>query len=68
MRTSLPAPTLEVAASLDSTLADIVELPFSVHPYYPATQGHPELGPRRTQAHLLVSCLIKSALDCQENQ
>jgi len=36
-----------------------------VHPYYVATQAHPEFKSRPTRAHPLFAGLIKAALDRQ---
>jgi CTP synthase len=51
--------------SPDSTLVEFVELPREVHPYYVATQAHPELRSRPTRPHPLFSGLIEAALDRQ---
>ncbi|MFX4271031.1 CTP synthase [Propionibacteriaceae bacterium Y1685] len=48
--------------SPDSTLVEFVELPAEVHPYFVATQAHPELKSRPTVPHPLFSGLIKAAL------
>ena len=42
---------------------EFVELPREVHPYYVATQAHPEFLSRPTRAHPLFSGLIRAALD-----
>ena len=52
--------------SPDGTLVEFVELPVEVHPYYIATQAHPELKSRPTKAHPLFSGLIHAALSRQE--
>jgi CTP synthase len=39
-----------------------VELPREVHPYYVATQAHPELSSRPTRPHPLFAGLVKAAL------
>lgn len=54
--------------SPDQTLVEFVELPVEVHPYFIATQGHPELKSRPTKAHPLFSGLIRAALRRQEGQ
>ncbi len=54
--------------SPDGTLVEFVELPVDVHPYYIATQAHPELKSRPTRAHPLFSGLITAALGRQEEQ
>jgi CTP synthase len=51
--------------SPDGNLVEFVELPREVHPYYVATQAHPELKSRPTKAHPLFSGLIGAALDRQ---
>jgi CTP synthase len=54
--------------SPDGKLVEYVELPRTVHPYYVATQAHPELSSRPTRPHPLFSGLIKAALDHQNAQ
>ena len=49
--------------SPDDRLVEFVELPADVHPYYIATQAHPELRSRPTKAHPLFSGLIEAALN-----
>ncbi|HYP43648.1 MAG TPA: CTP synthase [Propionibacteriaceae bacterium] len=49
--------------SPDSTLVEFIELPDDVHPYFVATQAHPELKSRPTRPHPLFSGLIEAALD-----
>ncbi|HET9872574.1 MAG TPA: CTP synthase [Propionibacteriaceae bacterium] len=51
--------------SPDSTLVEFVELPDEVHPYFVATQAHPELKSRPTKPHPLFDGLIAAALDRQ---
>ena len=51
--------------SPDGRLVEFVELPTDVHPYYIATQAHPELRSRPTQAHPLFAGLIEAALASQ---
>jgi CTP synthase len=48
--------------SPDSQLVEFVELPAQSHPYYVATQAHPELKSRPTRAHPLFTGLIQAAL------
>ncbi|MFT4189000.1 MAG: CTP synthase [Aeromicrobium sp.] len=48
--------------SPDGTLVEFVELPREVHPYYVATQAHPELRSRPTRPHPLFSGLVGAAL------
>ena len=46
----------------DLGLVEFVELPAEVHPYYVATQAHPELRSRPTKAHPLFRGLVAAAL------
>ncbi|HEY8717718.1 CTP synthase [Pengzhenrongella sp.] len=48
--------------SPDSSLVEFVELPREVHPYYVATQAHPEFKSRPTKAHPLFAGLVGAAL------
>ncbi|GAB3716378.1 CTP synthase [Mariniluteicoccus flavus] len=48
--------------SPDSTLVEFVELPAKVHPFFVATQAHPELKSRPTKPHPLFSGLVKASL------
>ena len=43
-------------------LVEFVELPREVHPYYVATQAHPELKSRPTRPHPLFRSFIEAAL------
>lgn len=52
--------------SPDDHLVEYVELPREVHPYYVATQAHPEFRSRPTKAHPLFKGLIVAALDRQQ--
>jgi CTP synthase len=49
--------------SPDGSLVEFVELPREVHPFYVATQAHPELRSRPNHAHPLFRGLIAAALD-----
>ena len=49
----------------DLGLVEFVELPADVHPYYVATQAHPELRSRPTRPHPLFAGLIGAAIDRQ---
>ncbi len=49
--------------SPDRNLVEYVELPREVHPYYIATQAHPELRSRPTAPHPLFRGLVSAALD-----
>ncbi|MGC0144245.1 CTP synthase [Pseudactinotalea sp. Z1732] len=51
--------------SPDSELVEFVELDTEQHPYYVATQAHPEFKSRPTRAHPLFRGLIGAALDRQ---
>ncbi len=44
---------------------EFVELPREVHPYYLATQAHPELRSRPTRPHPLFSGLVGAAIERQ---
>ncbi len=63
--------TLEAAGmvfsgtSPDSLLVEFIELPRDEHPYYVATQAHPELRSRPTRPHPLFSGLVGAALTRQ---
>jgi CTP synthase len=48
--------------SPDGRLVEYVELPRDVHPYYLATQAHPEFRSRPTRAHPLFVGLVAAAL------
>ncbi len=50
-------------ASPDSRLVEFVELPAEVHPYFVATQAHPELKSRPTVPHPLFVGLVEAALE-----
>lgn len=49
--------------SPDGSLVEFVELPRAVHPYYVATQAHPELRSRPTDAHPLFKGLVAAAIE-----
>ncbi|GGP63940.1 CTP synthase [Saccharothrix coeruleofusca] len=49
--------------SPDGRLVEFVELPADVHPFFVATQAHPELKSRPTKPHPLFAALVKAALD-----
>jgi CTP synthase len=51
--------------SPDDHLVEFVELPREVHPYYVATQAHPEFRSRPTKAHPLFKGLIEAAIERQ---
>jgi len=49
--------------SPDNSLVEFVELPREVHPYYVATQAHPELISRPDRPHPLFKGLVGAALE-----
>jgi CTP synthase len=51
--------------SPDGRLVEFIELDRSVHPYFVATQGHPELRSRPTRPHPLFAGLVAAALTRQ---
>jgi CTP synthase len=52
--------------SPDNSLVEYVELPRDVHPFYVATQAHPELRSRPSDPHPLFRGLIAAALERHE--
>jgi CTP synthase len=65
-RDRLEAAGLHVSGRLaDGDLVEFVELDREQHPYYVATQAHPEFKSRPTRAHPLFAGLIGAALDRQ---
>ena len=54
--------------SPDGELTEFVELPQDVHPYYIATQGHPEFKSRPYAARPLFDGLVAAALDHEESR
>jgi len=52
--------------SPDGTLVEFVELPRDAHPFYIATQAHPELRSRPNRAHPLFAGLIEASLERQQ--
>jgi CTP synthase len=52
--------------SPDRSLVEYIELPVDVHPFYVATQAHPELRSRPNRAHPLFRGLIGAALERQQ--
>ena len=52
--------------SPDGELVEYVELPTSVHPFYIATQAHPELRSRPGHPHPLVAGRVNAAIDRRE--
>ena len=63
-RDRLEAAGLRISGtSPDGRLVEFVELPADVHPFYAATQAHPELKSRPTRAHPLFRALLGAALE-----
>ena len=54
--------------SPDSRLVEFIELDRSVHPFFVATQAHPELKSRPTRPHPLFVGLIGAALARQRSE
>jgi CTP synthase len=52
--------------SPDNNLVEFVELPRDTHPYYVATQAHPELRSRPTRPHALFAGLVGAAIARQK--
>ncbi|GGC61429.1 CTP synthase [Hoyosella rhizosphaerae] len=48
--------------SPDGTLVEFVEYPKAVHPFFVATQAHPELKSRPTRPHPLFASFIKASM------
>lgn len=51
-----------VGTSPDSTLVEFIELDQELHPFFIATQAHPELKSRPTDPHPLFAGLVAAAL------
>ncbi len=63
-RTRLEDAGLRVAGtSQDGSLVEFVELPQETHPFYVATQAHPEFRSRPTRPHPLFAGLVQAALE-----
>ncbi len=63
-RDQLEAAGLRISGtSPDGSLVEFVELDRDLHPYFVATQAHPEMKSRPTAAHPLFEGLIKAALN-----
>ena len=54
--------------SPDRSLVEFVELPREVHPYYVATQAHPEFKSRPDRAHPLFAGLVAAAIERQRSE
>ena len=51
--------------SPDGGLVEFIELPASEHPFYVATQAHPEFRSRPARAHPLFARLVQAGLAYQ---
>jgi CTP synthase len=66
-RTQLEAAGLVMSGtSPDGSLVEFVELPLDQHPFFVATQAHPELRSRPTRPHPLFTGLVAAALARQQ--
>jgi CTP synthase len=54
--------------SPDNELVEFIELRRDLHPYFVATQAHPELRSRPTKPHPLFTGLIAAALERQREE
>ena len=54
--------------SPDGELVEYVELDRALHPYYVATQAHPELKSRPTKAHPLFRGLLRASVERMRSQ
>ena len=54
--------------SPDGHLTEFVELPEDKHPFYVATQAHPEFKSRPTKPHPLFARLVKAAAEYRRNK
>lgn len=62
-REALTAAGLVISGtSPDGRLVEFVELPREVHPFFVATQAHPELKSRPTRPHPLFSAFVEAAV------
>ncbi len=63
-RDKLEAAGLHISGtSPDGQLVEFVELDRKLHPFFVATQGHPELKSRPTRAHPLFAALVAAAVE-----
>ena len=68
-REQIEAAGLKVSGtSPDGKLVEFVELDSALHPYYVATQAHPEFKSRPTKAHPLFAGLIVAAVERRRSQ
>jgi CTP synthase len=54
--------------SPDDRLVEFIELPRSVHPYFVATQAHPEFKSRPDRPHPLFAGFLRAAKDRAEGR
>jgi CTP synthase len=54
--------------SPDGKLVEFVELDRELHPYFVATQAHPELKSRPTRSHPLFSGFVRAAIAATSKQ
>ena len=54
--------------SPDDLLVEFIELPKSMHPFFVATQAHPEFKSRPNRPHPLFAAFVKSALERAEGR
>ena len=54
--------------SPDDQLVEFVELPREVHPFYAATQAHPEFKSRPNRPHPLFAAFVRAALERAEGR
>lgn len=54
--------------SPDGRLVEFVEYPTDIHPYFVATQAHPEYKSRPTRPHPLFQGLVDAALEHRDNR
>jgi CTP synthase len=55
-------------SSPDDRLVEFIELPPSVHPFFAATQAHPEFKSRPDRAHPMFAAFIRAAKDHAEGR
>jgi CTP synthase len=68
-RSRLEAAGLHMSGtSPDSHLVEFVELDRAQHPYFVATQAHPEFKSRPTRPHPLFASFVRAALDYLESE
>ncbi len=53
--------------SPDHSLVEFIELPEEIHPYFVATQAHPEFKSRPTRPHPLFAGLVRAALQRRDS-